>query len=272
MNHAMVYDATRHLTLLFGGSRIGANGAAYNNELWAWNGSTQQWTLLSNSIGPRERENLGMAFDSDRGVAVLYGGGKDSWGSEPIERLSGETWEWNGLAWQLKAETGPGPRALHSLAYDAVRKRTLLFGGWGLPAGAQTIGEVNDLWAWDGMSWHLLGPTGPDLRYSHSASYDAGRGVFVVFGGLDASETWHDDLWEWEDPFLPMDFNCDGKIDNQDMTHWLACATRATIPQTNPGCLDADLDEDLDVDQDDFGILQRCFRGPIAPADPNCVN
>ncbi|NLE57136.1 MAG: hypothetical protein GX616_02160, partial [Planctomycetes bacterium] len=33
----------------------------------------------------------------------------------------------------------------------------------------------------------------------------------------------------------------------------------------------ADLDQDGDVDQSDFGILQRCLNG-IEPADPNCTN
>jgi hypothetical protein len=32
----------------------------------------------------------------------------------------------------------------------------------------------------------------------------------------------------------------------------------------------ADLDADDDVDQDDFGILQRCASGPGVPADPSC--
>ncbi len=32
----------------------------------------------------------------------------------------------------------------------------------------------------------------------------------------------------------------------------------------------ADLDRDGDVDQEDFGIFQRCSSGPDVPADPNC--
>jgi hypothetical protein len=35
------------------------------------------------------------------------------------------------------------------------------------------------------------------------------------------------------------------------------------------GCEDKDLDGDGDVDQDDFGILQRCMSG-LAVADPAC--
>ena len=34
----------------------------------------------------------------------------------------------------------------------------------------------------------------------------------------------------------------------------------------------ADLDNDGDVDLDDFGIFQRCYSGEGKPADPNCAN
>jgi len=34
----------------------------------------------------------------------------------------------------------------------------------------------------------------------------------------------------------------------------------------------ADLDGDDDVDQSDFGLLQRCLSGDGNPADPSCAN
>ena len=33
-----------------------------------------------------------------------------------------------------------------------------------------------------------------------------------------------------------------------------------------------DFDTDSDVDQDDFGIFQRCYSGSGNPADPNCAD
>jgi hypothetical protein len=66
---------------------------------------------------------------------------------------------------------------------------------------------------------------------------------------------------------------------------FVACATGSQIPydlQHLPaGCLlmpnnldflPADFNGDGDVDQDDFGILQRCYSGSDVPADPNCAN
>ena len=49
----------------------------------------------------------------------------------------------------------------------------------------------------------------------------------------------------------------------------------APIPLEGPpaaGCERADFDQDGDVDQDDFGIWQRCFRGPNVLMDFNCIN
>jgi len=38
------------------------------------------------------------------------------------------------------------------------------------------------------------------------------------------------------------------------------------------GFIAADFDRDADADQGDFGLWQRCFRGAVRPADPNCAN
>jgi hypothetical protein len=64
-----------------------------------------------------------MAFDSGRGVTVLFGG-------LTAGSSNGETWEWNGSTWTSRSTTGPSPRAGHAIAYETVRGVTLLFGGY----------------------------------------------------------------------------------------------------------------------------------------------
>ena len=51
-----------------------------------------------------------------------------------------------------------------------------------------------------------------------------------------------------------------------------AGVTGPGIAQDDPDCRDAKLDADLDVDQDDFGILQGCMGGANVPADPGCAD
>lgn len=61
-----------------------------------------------------------MAFDSLRGVTVMFGGGS----------FRSDTWEWDGSNWLGPLPSGPGGRIDHAMAYDDQRYRTVLFGGW----------------------------------------------------------------------------------------------------------------------------------------------
>ncbi len=88
--------------------------------------------------------------------------------------------------------------------------------------------------------------------------------------------------------FVPVDFDQDCDVDAADLQVFAACVTGpavpydpATLPQSEPGCtltpdgnghIAADFDKDDDVDQSDFGILQRGYSGAGRPADPNCAN
>jgi hypothetical protein len=59
-------------------------------------------------------------------------------------------------------------------------------------------------------------------------------------------------------------------VDASDLQHLQGCTTGPNVPQNAPNCVDADLDGDGDVDQSDFGILQRCFSGDGTPP-PGCA-
>ena len=54
------------------------------------------------------------------------------------------------------------------------------------------------------------------------------------------------------------DFNADGNVNGQDFALFDACFSGPNVPLT-AGCEDRDLDDDGDVDMDDFGRLQRCL-------------
>lgn len=45
----------------------------------------------------------------------------------------------------------PDARSSHSIAYDAKRKKVVLFGG------LTNLEAVNDTWLWDGKSWKQVG-------------------------------------------------------------------------------------------------------------------
>ena len=64
-----------------------------------------------------------MAYDSARGVTVLFGG-YGAFGY-PVD----DTWEWDGNTWALRSATGPSPRRDHAMVYDSARSTVVLFGG-----------------------------------------------------------------------------------------------------------------------------------------------
>lgn len=143
--------------------------------------------------GPPALAGHAMAFDSVRGVTVLFGGYDDQ-GRAPTG-----IWEWDGATWAMKIATGPGPRSGHAMAFDSARGVTVLFGGpWDI-RGSET-------WEWDGAIWTLRSTTGPHPRRGHAMVYDSVRGVTVLFGGYyyDPNAGTYDrdvylnDTWEWD--------------------------------------------------------------------------
>jgi hypothetical protein len=127
----MTYDAARDRVVLFGGSQ----GGGTTDATWEWDGL--RWTRMPpSSTGPSARTGARMAYDASRKAAILYGGdGRD------------DTWSWDGRAWSRVDGRGPGLRAHHAMAYDPVRSRIVVFGGY------DGRNNLNDTWEFDGSSW-----------------------------------------------------------------------------------------------------------------------
>jgi PKD repeat protein len=69
----------------------------------------------------------------------------------------------------------------------------------------------------------------------------------------------------------PGDFDDDLDVDQEDFGHFQACMTGPGIPVTDADCLDARLDGDCDVDRNDLNIFLGCASGTNVPADPACA-
>jgi hypothetical protein len=150
------FDTVRAETIVFTGL----------GETWTWDGTA--WFRVA-STGP-DTGAAAMAFDTDRGVAVLFG--------SSTER---RTWEWDGVAWSLRSDPGPegnapSYRSLASMCYDSHRQRIVLFGGFG-----DIIRD--DTWEWDGTEWQFV--TSQPLRFYASMTYDSVRERRVLFGGSE---------------------------------------------------------------------------------------
>ncbi|MEQ1936043.1 MAG: hypothetical protein ABL962_19485, partial [Fimbriimonadaceae bacterium] len=142
-------------------------------ETWMWDGKT--WKLVATS-GPPPRDHHTMVYDSARKRFVLYGGSD----ADPTGRsvFYGDTWEWVESKWKLITQTGPPARCHHAMAYDPIRKLTVLVGGYG-PNGAD-----GRTWLWDGETWKSTEtPKTPAVRGSPRMVWDEKRAEIILFGG-----------------------------------------------------------------------------------------
>ncbi|MFN0012235.1 MAG: hypothetical protein ACKVS8_11400 [Phycisphaerales bacterium] len=204
--HAMIYDAARGHTLLFGGGTNGQEpgSVSWLGGTWEWNGAA--WTQREVS-GPSPRSALAMSYDARRDVAVVFGG-------EAMGPLSDETWQWNGSEWTHAAMAGPSGRSLHAMVYDGARGVSVLFGG-------NLDGNVPDGETWEcdgagGGAWTQRALTGPSPRFYHAMAFDAARRVTVLFGGGNYDTGSNGETWELG-AGCAVDYDHDGALNPDDL-------------------------------------------------------
>jgi hypothetical protein len=140
------------------------------------------------------RHGHAIAYDEARHQLLLFGG-TGAEGTEPVgDRNS--TWTWNGTMWTRLSTSGPSPRYLASLVYDAARQRVVLYGG---EAGVfPNITVLSDTWEWDGTTWTQRATIGPSTRVHKAMAYDRARGRAVLYGGFNDAQGEIRDVWEWD--------------------------------------------------------------------------
>jgi len=171
-----------------------------------------QWVLRTTN-GPSPRYANAMAYDSGRGVTVMYSGGY----VDPANgyRGFGDLWEWDGARWRQRTTFAnsnawhqdingswvqnytdtPAARLQHAMAYDSQRRQTVMFGGRGGPNGVFGDFVFNDTWEWDGTRWYFRSTNGPPATFNDHMTYDPVRGVTVLYGGAFNSAA---TVWEWD--------------------------------------------------------------------------
>ena len=164
-DHAMAFDVVRGHSLMFGGQLCtDAEATCLANDTWELDGRV--WTQAAPDHAPAPRANVALAYDPIRETTVMFGGR----GPDPGAPL-GDTWVWNGADWiEQHPPTSPLARSGASMAWDAPRRRLVLFGG------DTATGSTNDSWEWDGVTWtqvqvgnaptHVPGPSAGVLAFT----------------------------------------------------------------------------------------------------------
>jgi hypothetical protein len=175
-------------------------GADFFNDVWAFDLDQETWTELKandrSSEAPRPRYGQSAALDALGRVLISHGFSDqgrfdDTWAFD----LALARWV------NLTSANGPKPlkRCLHTLIYDAMADRLLLFGGCSSGFGPCPQG---DLWAFDvkTTAWTELIPGGaaPSARSNASLVYQSATQTLSLFGGKTEdganAETWSYDL------------------------------------------------------------------------------
>lgn len=129
------------------------------------------------------------AYDVARGRLVVF----------HTDAGKSATWEWDGEYWfDATRSISPSPRTGPAMAYDPLRRVTVLFGGFG------DVAQLNDTWEWDGARWtRRTAARSPRSRSDASMAWDPRLGKLVLFGGvstlLSFSDTWTWDGENWEE-------------------------------------------------------------------------
>ncbi len=236
-HHALVYDASRQVVLLSGGStpRDGGRRFVFFGDLWAYDGTA--WRLLPQADAPMS--GFGLVFDPSRARVLSFGGftpdnrtsgalralADTSWqrlselAARPLAEpgvvfdtrrgrlvtfggsgsggASGDTWEYHGSAWTRVAHEGPPPRQAHAMAFDERRGRAVVFGGMAAGAPGQRPTALGDTWEFDGRDWSRRDVPGPSARHGAGIAFDSRRGLIILFGGVSA-DGFQGDTWSWD--------------------------------------------------------------------------
>ncbi|MBI4718223.1 MAG: immunoglobulin domain-containing protein [Planctomycetes bacterium] len=151
------------------------------------------WTSVA-STGPTFRTGPSMAYDSRRGVTVLFGGQYPDYSS-----VTRDTWEWNGNTWALRATSGPPGLAGAGMAFDEDRGKCVLFGGFAGGSGSDPAAYRSETWEWDGTSWTQIMTGGPTARSGPGLVYDTVARKIVLHGGFSvAGPLYPHDTWEYD--------------------------------------------------------------------------
>jgi hypothetical protein len=183
---AMAYDAARRIIVLFGGLDAANTPLA---DTWTFDGAV--WRNV-NAPGPPARSGHAMAFDEDASRVLMFGGiGQGG--------TLNDFWEFDGVAWTPVPVAGASPRpaarAGHAMAWDASRRRLVVYGGLGV--GLQFLSDTWEYQRPGGRLWEQrCVACAPGIRVNAAMTYNASRARTVLHGGLDPAPL--ADGWLWD--------------------------------------------------------------------------
>ena len=194
-------DLERGNVVMYGGLQNTGGPPQLLGDTWWWSGGA--WHPLPAAPVSTSPFQMATAYDPLSGLGWWFGGMHVALGGNDQSGVAtNELWSFDGTSWTLHQVTGgPAARANASMAYDAMNRAIVLFGG--VSDSTNNIPLLpNETWLWDGASWRNAHPAhSPPSREAAAMTYDPTRGRVVLFGGeAGGSGTINglSDLWEWD--------------------------------------------------------------------------
>ncbi|HJX63860.1 MAG TPA: kelch repeat-containing protein, partial [Polyangia bacterium] len=229
VDFGFAYSGQTNKAYLFGGMEVtSANmGGTPTQDSWEWDSAAGTWTeTTSTGDKPSPRFGHGMAIDSSKGQATVFGGYDMATGYS-----LNDVWYWDLAAgtWTVKQPSGsatwPTQRQWSPLVFCTSTNRMYVvagylndqgsyYGGTGGMGGVVPVpiagypyyssgysGPSREVWELDPATttWaNRSAPSNsPGPRTSHAMAADQVTGKVYVFGGQDDMGNIRDDLWEW---------------------------------------------------------------------------
>jgi hypothetical protein len=234
VDSGFAYSSQTNKAYLFGGMEVtsASAGGTPMQDIWEWDSAAGTWTERTSAGNkPSPRFAHGMAIDSAKGQAVIFGG-YDMTTSGSLN----DVWYWDIVAgtWTGKQASGsaswPTQRQWSSLVSSKSASRLYLvaglvndqggyggaggsYGGMGGSTGGPicfpgdpycgygSSGATREVWELDPATTTWVNRSAPSnspgTRYSHAMAADPVTGKVYVYAGQDAMGNNLDDLWEW---------------------------------------------------------------------------
>jgi hypothetical protein len=101
-----------------------------------------------------------------------------------------------------------------------------------------------------------------------SGPLEAGTTYYWRVDEVDEYGTVAGAVWSFTTAFYLGDFDNDGDVDQEDFGLLQRCLSGKTVPQLDPTCSQTRLDNDQDVDETDVELFMYCLSGAdIAPRE-----
>ncbi|MHA2116965.1 MAG: Kelch repeat-containing protein, partial [Candidatus Thorarchaeota archaeon] len=227
----MVYDSESDRIIMFGGTSL---TTGYYDDTWAYDIESDTWTQMSPTVSPEPRYFPAMAYDEESDRVILFGGRPEDYFSQ---RNIGDTWAydfntdtWDELIPKNSTAIRPDDRRAHSMVYDSLADKMVMFGG-----SNDDDNALRDTWLYDYNSnnWTQASPANrPSTRLRHRMVYDSESDVVLSFFGSRPTYSGgamipHDLVWAYD----------------TDNDHW-----RRMSPITQSGLVDVMMAHDTESD------------------------